>query len=230
MEYRRLYFDPLPSELIAMERQYTMLDRLIASVDEALRISTGAAPASQRGNPAADIEAAELDEDERRHVAGLMRINHTGEICAQALYAGQAATAHDDATRLAMQSAADEEIDHLSWCEDRLQELNSRPSVLNPLWYAGSFAIGAAAGIAGDEWSLGFVKETENQVEAHLQDHLERLPPGDARSQAILDQMKIDEAKHAEMAGDAGARDLPEPIRRAMAFTANIMKTLAYRL
>jgi len=213
-----------------MERQYTMLDRLISSVDEALRISTGAAPAPQRSNPAADIEAAELDEKERRHAAGLMRINHTGEICAQALYAGQAATAHDDATRVAMQSAADEEIDHLSWCEDRLQELDSRPSVLNPLWYAGSFAIGAAAGIAGDEWSLGFVKETENQVEAHLQDHLERLPPGDSRSQAILDQMKVDEAKHAEMAEDAGARDLPAPIRRAMAFTAGIMKILAYRL
>jgi ubiquinone biosynthesis monooxygenase Coq7 len=213
-----------------MERHYTVLDRLIASVDEALRISTGAAPAPQRANPAGDIEAAELDEEERRHVAGLMRINHTGEICAQALYAGQAATAHDDATRTAMQSAADEEIDHLSWCEDRLQELDSRPSILNPLWYAGSFAIGAAAGIAGDDWSLGFVKETENQVEAHLQDHLERLPPGDSRSQAILDQMKADEAKHAEMAEGAGARDLPEPIRRAMAFTAGIMKTLAYRL
>ena len=213
-----------------MERDYTALDRLIASVDEALRISTGAAPAPQRLNPAGDIEAAVLDEEQRRHVAGLMRINHTGEICAQALYAGQAATAHNEATRAAMQSAADEEIDHLSWCEDRLQELDSRPSVLNPLWYAGSFAIGAAAGIAGDDWSLGFVKETENQVEAHLQDHLERLPPGDSRSQAILDQMKADEAKHAEMAENAGARDLPEPIRRAMAFTAGIMKTLAYRL
>jgi ubiquinone biosynthesis monooxygenase Coq7 len=213
-----------------MERDYTTLDRLIASVDEALRISTGAAPAPQRLNPAGDIEAAVLDEEQRRHVAGLMRINHTGEICAQALYAGQAATAHNEATRAAMQSAADEEIDHLSWCEDRLQELDSRPSLLNPLWYAGSFAIGAAAGIAGDDWSLGFVKETENQVEAHLQDHLERLPPGDSRSQAILDQMKADEAKHAEMAENAGARDLPEPIRRAMAFTAGIMKTLAYRL
>jgi ubiquinone biosynthesis monooxygenase Coq7 len=213
-----------------MERDYTTLDRLIASVDEALRISTGAAPAPQRLNPAGDIEAAVLDEEQRRHVAGLMRINHTGEICAQALYAGQATTAHNEATRAAMQSAADEEIDHLSWCEDRLQELDSRPSLLNPLWYAGSFAIGAAAGIAGDDWSLGFVKETENQVEAHLQDHLERLPPGDSRSQAILDQMKADEAKHAEMAENAGARDLPEPIRRAMAFTAGIMKTLAYRL
>jgi ubiquinone biosynthesis monooxygenase Coq7 len=213
-----------------MERNYSTLDRFIASIDDALRISTGEAPAPQRGNPAGDLAVVDLDEEQRRHVAGLMRINHSGEICAQALYAGQAATARNDATREAMQSAADEEIDHLSWCEDRLRELDSRPSLLNPLWYAGSFAIGAVAGIAGDDWSLGFVKETENQVEAHLQDHLERLPEGDARSQAILDQMKVDEARHAEMAEKAGARALPEPIRRAMALTAGLMKTLAYRL
>jgi ubiquinone biosynthesis monooxygenase Coq7 len=169
-----------------MERHYTTLDRIIASVDDALRLSTGAAPAPQRDNPAGDLAEIDLDERQRRHVAGLMRINHTGEICAQALYAGQAATARNDATREAMQSAADEEIDHLSWCEDRLQELDSRPSLLNPLWYAGSFAIGAAAGIAGDDWSLGFVKETENQVEAHLQDHLERRKrgPGICRSRS----------------------------------------------
>jgi len=213
-----------------MDRNYSRVDHLIASIDEALRISTGEAPDPQRENPAGEILPAELDEGERRHVAGLMRINHTGEICAQALYAGQAATARDDSTREAMQEAADEEIDHLSWCEDRLKELDSRPSVLNPFWYAGSFAIGALAGIAGDEWSLGFVKETENQVEAHLEDHLERLPDDDARSHAILDQMKIDEAKHAEMAHEAGARELPLPIRRAMAFTAGIMKSLAYRV
>jgi len=213
-----------------MERHYTRLDRIISALDEALRISTGEAPSPQRGNPAGELASVELDEEQRRHVAGLMRINHTGEVCAQALYAGQAATARNDATREAMQSAADEEIDHLSWCEDRLQELDSRPSILNPLWYAGSFAIGAAAGIAGDDWSLGFVKETENQVEAHLQDHLERLPEGDARSQAILDQMKVDEAKHADMAEAAGARALPEPIRRAMAATAGFMKALAYRV
>jgi ubiquinone biosynthesis monooxygenase Coq7 len=213
-----------------MERNYSRIDRLIASMDEALRISTGEAPEPFRENPAAEIDAIELSEEDRRHVAGLMRINHTGEICAQALYAGQAATAHDDATREAMQLAADEEIDHLSWCEDRLKELDSHPSVLNPFWYAGSFAIGAIAGIAGDEWSLGFVKETENQVEAHLEDHLERLPEGDARSQAILDQMKLDEAKHAQMAEDAGARELPPTIRRAMTLTADLMKSLAYRI
>lgn len=213
-----------------LERRHTPIDRIIEAVDEALRLSTGEAPSPQRANPGAELESATLDEEQRRHVAGLMRINHTGEICAQALYAGQAATARDDATREAMQSAADEEIDHLSWCEDRLKELESRPSVLNPLWYAGSFAIGAAAGLAGDDWSLGFVRETENQVEAHLQDHLDRLPPGDARSQAILDQMKVDEAKHAHMAEEAGARELPLPIRRAMALTAGIMKALAYRI
>lgn len=213
-----------------MDRNYSKLDRFITSIDNALRISTGDAPVPFRENPAGDLAAADLDEDDRRHVAGLMRINHTGEICAQALYAGQAATAHHDATREAMQLAADEEIDHLSWCEDRLKELDSQPSVLNPLWYAGSFAIGAVAGIAGDDWSLGFVKETENQVEAHLQDHLEKLPEGDTRSQAILDQMKEDEAKHADMAVEAGARDLPQPIRRAMTFTADIMKALAYRI
>jgi ubiquinone biosynthesis monooxygenase Coq7 len=213
-----------------MERNYSRVDRLIASIDEALRISTGEAPAPFRENPAGDLAAAELNEDDRRHVAGLMRINHTGEICAQALYAGQAATAHNDETREAMQLAADEEIDHLSWCEDRLKELDSHPSILNPFWYAGSFAIGAIAGIAGDDWSLGFVKETENQVEAHLEDHLERLPEGDARSQAILDQMKEDEAKHARMAEDAGARELPPPIKRAMTVTADLMKSLVYRI
>ena len=213
-----------------MERNYTRLDRLIASVDEALRISTGEAPTPDRENPAGDIPPAELDDEESRHVAGLMRINHTGEVCAQALYAGQAATARLDETRESMQQAADEEIDHLAWCEERLKELDSRPSILNPLWYAGSFTIGALAGIAGDQWSLGFVKETENQVEAHLEDHLERLPEGDERSQAILDQMKTDEARHAEMADEAGARDLPKPIQSAMAFTAGIMKSLAYRI
>ena len=206
------------------------MDRIIASLDEALRISSGGAPAAERKNPAGDLPAADLDNTERRHVAGLMRINHTGEVCAQALYAGQAATARHDETREAMQLAADEEIDHLSWCEERLKELDSQPSILNPFWYAGSFAIGAVAGIAGDEWSLGFVKETENQVEAHLEDHLARLPEGDLRSQAILDQMKTDEAKHAKMAEEAGAHNLPKPIQSAMAFTAGIMKTLAYRI
>ena len=213
-----------------MERNYTPIDRVIAAIDEGLRVSTGKAPEPFRKNPADDLPEPDLDEREREHVAGLMRINHTGEVCAQALYAGQAATARRDETRESMQQAADDEIDHLAWCEDRLQELGSKPSLLNPLWYAGSFAIGAIAGIAGDEWSLGFVKETENQVEAHLEDHLAKLPESDARSQAILDQMKVDEAKHAEMAEHAGARDLPEPVQKAMGVMAGLMKTLVYRI
>ena len=213
-----------------MERHYTAIDRFIAVIDEGLRVSTGEAPEPFRKNPAGELPEPELGAAEREHVAGLMRINHTGEVCAQALYAGQAATARRDETRESMQQAADEEIDHLAWCEDRLKELDSRPSILNPFWYAGSFAIGAIAGIAGDEWSLGFVKETENQVEAHLDDHLSKLPENDARSQAILDQMKVDEAKHAEMAEDAGARNLPQPVQKAMGLMAGVMKTLVYRI
>lgn len=211
-------------------RQITRLDRLLIRIDEALRLSGGVAPQPARPNPADELPKADLDGDERRHVAGLMRVNHAGEICAQALYAGQAATARDGAVRGVMQQAADEEIDHLSWCASRLQDLDSHTSVLNPLWYAGSFAIGALAGLAGDRWSLGFVRETEHQVEAHLQEHIERLPEGDQRSRSILDQMKIDEAKHGRMAEDAGGRELPKPVRRAMAFTAGIMKALAYRI
>lgn len=211
-------------------RNYSPLDRWIARIDEALRLSSGASPAPARPNPAGAVALAELNAEERRHVAGLMRVNHAGEICAQALYAGQAATARHDATREAMQQAADEEIDHLAWCESRLRELDSHTSFLNPLWYAGSFAIGALAGLAGDSWSLGFVRETEDQVEAHLQQHIDELPAGDARSRAILDQMKSDEASHSRMARDAGGRELPGAIRKAMALTAGVMKTLAYRI
>ena len=159
-------------------RYFTPLDRLLIRVDEALRLSAGAAPAPGRPNPATGLPETELDDAQRREVAGLMRVNHAGEICAQALYAGQAATARQGGVRTVMQQAADEEIDHLSWCESRLKELDARTSLLNPLWYAGSFAIGAVAGLPGDRWSLGFVRETENQVEAHLQQHIERLPRG----------------------------------------------------
>jgi ubiquinone biosynthesis monooxygenase Coq7 len=211
-------------------RNFTAIDRILIGLDQALRLSAGQSPSPIRPNPASDLPDLQLQEGSRFHVAGLMRVNHAGEICAQALYAGQAATAREPQVREAMQQAADEEIDHLAWCESRLEELGSKPSLLNPLWYAGSFAIGAVAGLAGDRWSLGFVRETEIQVEAHLQEHLERLPPEDARSQAILDQMKTDEAQHARMAENAGAAELPAPIRAAMAFTAGIMKTLAYRI
>jgi ubiquinone biosynthesis monooxygenase Coq7 len=213
-----------------MTRSYTRLDHLIISVDNALRMSSGESVEAKRPNPATAVTDIVMDEANRQHAAGLMRINHAGEICAQALYAGQAATARNPDVQAEMQQAADEEIDHLSWCKERLDELESRPSLLAPLWYAGSFAIGAAAGLAGDGWSLGFLKETENQVEAHLANHITRLPPEDERSRAILDQMKIDEAKHAQMAENSGAYDLPRPVRRLMKLTAGAMKAVAYKV
>ena len=214
---------------IPEQRNFSPIDRFITTLDEALRLSTGSAPEAGRENPAQQTPAAELSDEERRHVAGLMRVNHAGEICAQALYAGQALTARNPEVAVKMQTAADEEIDHLAWCADRLEELDDRPSILNPLWYTGSFAIGAFAGAIGDHWSLGFLKETERQVEAHLEDHLGQLPESDARSHAILDQMKTDEASHADMAEQAGAADLPEPVRKTMTLVSGIMKTLAYR-
>jgi len=213
-----------------MSRSFTAIDRFIIGIDKALRMSAGQTAEATRDNPADSVPEIVMDEDHRRHAAGLMRINHAGEVCAQALYAGQAATARSPDIQAEMQKAANEEIDHLSWCKDRLDELESKPSLLDPLWYAGSFAIGAAAGLAGDGWSLGFLKETENQVETHLEGHIEKLPPEDARSRAILDQMKIDEAKHAQMAADAGAYDLPRPVRRIMKLTASAMKAVAYRV
>jgi ubiquinone biosynthesis monooxygenase Coq7 len=213
-----------------MSRSYTAIDRFIIGIDNALRMATGQAAGATRDNPAGSIPEFVMEEDQRRHAAGLMRINHAGEICAQALYAGQAVTARSPDVQADMQQAANEEIDHLSWCKERLDELDSKPSLLDPLWYAGSFTIGAAVGLAGDGWSLGFLKETENQVEAHLEGHIEKLPPEDARSRAILDQMKIDEARHAKMAEDSGAIDLPQPIRSLMKLTAQVMKTVAYRL
>ena len=205
------------------------LDRLLDSTQNALSTVLGT-PRAQRRNPGADAPAAALDAGERRHAAGLMRINHTGEVCAQALYIGQAAVARDPATRTHLLEAAQEETDHLAWCADRLRELDSRPSLLNPLWYAGSWAIGAAAGLRGDGWNLGFVVETERQVEAHLAEHLQTLPEADARSRAILSVMKDDEARHADNALAAGARILPSPIPALMAAMSTAMKTVAYRL
>ncbi len=213
-----------------VERHFSPIDRAINVMDQALRLASGITPDPARPNPAGKTAEADLDDDTRKHVAGLMRINHTGEICAQALYAGQAATTRNAQVKQEMNSAALDEIDHLAWCAQRLVELDSKTSILNPLWYAGSFAIGAVAGIAGDGWSLGFLKETEIQVEAHLEDHLEQLPADDKRSHAILDQMKTDEARHAEMAADAGAYELPQPVKELMTFTSKIMKALAYRV
>ncbi len=211
-------------------RELSFLDNLFGQLDGGLRAAFGPPPTGTRPSPAEGLEDAPLDDDERRLTAGLMRINHTGEVCAQALYAGQAATARSTEVREQMAEAALEEEDHLAWCAQRLEELVSRPSLFNPLWYAGSYSIGAAAGLAGDPWSLGFVEATERQVEAHLDDHLERLPAHDQRSRAIVAQMKEDEARHAQMALDHGARILPAPVQKLMALTAGIMKAVAFRI
>ena len=212
-----------------MSRALTRTDRLLDSVQNALETVFGS-PRAERPNPGAGEPDVVLDEDERRHAAGLMRINHVGEVCAQALYVGQAAVARDAATRDHLLAAAQEETDHLAWCADRLRELDSRPSLLNPLWYGGSYAIGALAGLRGDGWNLGFVVETERQVEAHLDEHLVSLPPADGRSRAILAVMKADEARHAANAEQAGARTLPPPLPALMAAASKLMKTVAYRI
>ena len=210
-------------------RQLTAFDRLLADAQNALETVAGA-PRAARPNPGETEADVVLDDDERRHAAGLMRINHVGEVCAQALYVGQAAVARDPATRAQLQAAAQEETDHLAWCAVRLRELDSRPSLFNPLWYAGSYAIGVAAGLRGDGWNLGFVVETERQVEAHLEEHLRTLPAADARSRAILTVMKDDEVRHADHAEAAGAKRLPRPIPTVMAAASRLMKTVAYRL
>jgi ubiquinone biosynthesis monooxygenase Coq7 len=205
------------------------LDRLLAGCERALEAMAGSPPA-QRASPALGMVEAGLDDAERRHVAGLMRINHTGEVCAQALYLGQAALARVDDNRTHLLHAAAEETDHLAWCAQRLQQLDSRPSLLNPLWYAGSYAIGAAAALAGDPVSLGFVVETERQVETHLAEHLERLPPQDGRSRAVLTQMQADEIRHAQAAQQRGGIDLPFPLPQLMHASSMVMKAVAYRL
>lgn len=210
-------------------RSLSLLDRLLTGVQNALETVAGD-PRAARRNPAGAEPDVVLDDTERRHAAGLMRINHVGEVCAQALYVGQAAVARDAQTREQLLAAAQEETDHLVWCAERLRELDSRPSLLNPLWYAGSYAIGALAGLRGDGWNLGFVVETERQVEAHLDEHLRDLPPADARSRAILSVMKEDEIRHADHAEAAGARSLPPPIPTVMAAASKLMKKVAYRL
>ena len=210
-------------------RDLSPADRVLIETQRAFHSLLGR-PAAERPNPAGSEGDLVLDEAERRHAAGLMRINHVGEICAQALYSGQAAVARDEATRADLLAAAAEETDHLAWCADRLHELGSRPSLLNPVWYAGSYAIGLLAGLRGDGWNLGFVVETERQVEAHLEEHLQTLPEGDLRSRAILRQMKADEARHAEHAENAGARVLPQPVPSLMAAASKLMKAVAYRV
>ncbi|TAL86908.1 MAG: 2-polyprenyl-3-methyl-6-methoxy-1,4-benzoquinone monooxygenase [Rhodanobacter sp.] len=210
-------------------RTLSALDRLLARGEQALEAIAGT-PASTRTSPASEIAEADMDEAERRHAAGLMRINHTGEVCAQALYLGQAALARHADNRTHLLHAATEETDHLAWCAQRLQQLDSRPSWLNPLWYLGSYAIGAAAAMAGDPVSLGFVVETEHQVETHLAEHLEKLPGQDQRSRAILAQMQTDEIRHAQAAQQRGGIELPFPLPQLMHASSMLMKVVAYRL
>jgi ubiquinone biosynthesis monooxygenase Coq7 len=203
------------------------VDRFIAEFDRALRAIAGVANAS-RSSPAGSIPEGSPDESERAHAAALMRVNHVGEICAQALYQGQALTARDEQTRKALEQAAREEQDHLAWCAERMRELGGRPSLLNPLWYAGSFAIGAAAGVLGDRWNLAFLAETERQVEEHLAGHLDQL--NDERTRAVVSAMQADEARHRASAIDMGAAELPEPVKRAMRLASKVMTTVAYRV
>jgi ubiquinone biosynthesis monooxygenase Coq7 len=211
------------------DRTFSPLDRFIGEIDKAIKVL--AAPAhANRPSPAGAGGELVLDDKERRESARLMRVNHSGEVAAQALYQGQALTARESSIAAALQKAAGEEMDHLAWCEDRLSELYGTTSLLNPLWYAGSFAIGAVAGAFGDRTSLGFITETEKQVEAHLHSHAERLPAADHRSRAIIDQMALDEAAHGAEATALGGRSLPFPVRAAMRLTARLMTHGSYWL
>jgi len=205
------------------------VDALITGFDRALRTLSGTTLAS-RTSPGDGIAEAELSATDRRHAAGLMRVNHAGEVCAQALYAAQALTAREPLARQQFEQASREEEDHLAWTSGRLTELGSRPSLANPLWYAGSFAIGLCAGLAGDRTSLGFVVETERQVEEHLSGHIDRLPPADAKSRSIVAAMRDDEIRHGLAARSAGAWPLPWPVRVLMRGTARLMTATAYRL
>jgi len=212
------------------ERHLTPLDRLLAGANNALRTIAAPAGMPTRENPSADIAETDLSDKQMTHAAGLMRVNHAGEVAAQALYQGHAMVARDPSIERQMQRAANEEFDHLAWCEQRLTELNSRPSLLSPIWYSGAFAIGAASGILGDKWSLGFIAETEKQVCAHLDSHLENLPDNDDKSRAIVKQMRDEEEEHGENAIEAGAAELPAPLQRLMKLTAKVMTNTAYRL
>lgn len=206
-----------------------MLDDLVIGFDRALRTLAGQ-PAQSRPTPGANLDDGDLTDAERRHAAGLMRINHTGEVCAQALYAAQALVARDPTVRQAFGNAAREEEEHLAWTQQRLDELSDRPSLLNPLWYAGSFAIGIAAGVGGDRGNLGFVLETERQVEEHLTGHMDRLPAADAKSRAIVEQMRDDEARHGAAARAAGGVPLPFAVKGLMRVAADVMRFVAYRV
>ena len=209
------------------QRQYTPTDELIGGISRALE-TLFAKPTAKRNFPSSESADGELSDADRLQSSRYMRVNHVGEICAQALYNSQALTARDAATRDSMRQAAQEEVDHLAWCEQRIEELGGRKSLLNPLWYAGSFAIGTLAGIAGDRWNLGFVAETERQVVDHLEGHLGKLPEDDRRSREVVAQMKTDEQHHGEQAVAAGAAELPPPIKRLMKCASGVMTRTAY--
>ena len=213
-------------------RELSAVDRLLAGANNALRTVAARAGRPARDNPAGTIEEPDLNETQKSHAAGLMRVNHAGEVAAQALYKGHATVARDKTVEQQMQSAAAEEFDHLAWCEQRLQELGEKPSRLSPIWYAGAYAIGATSGILGDKWSLGFIAETERQVCAHLDSHLDSrldgLPAEDARSRAIVKKMRDEEAEHGENAVQAGAANLPGPVKTLMRLTAKVMTRAAY--
>lgn len=216
-----MLFDKLP---------FMNTDALILAADSALR-TLWAEPRASRPTPMAPAAELELTDTERREAAALMRVNHVGEVCAQALYTGQALASKDPALRAQLAEASREETDHLAWTQQRLKDLKDRPSLLNPLWYAGAFAIGYAAGkLGGDKVSLGFVVETERQVEAHLQSHMDRLPAADSASRAIVAQMKADEMAHAQMAMKAGAVELPGPVKSLMQLASKVMTTVAHRV
>jgi 3-demethoxyubiquinol 3-hydroxylase len=212
------------------DRHYSPVDRLLLQADMALRTLLPFSGQPSRPSPAIVQTEVELDVEQARHVAGLMRINHTGEVCAQALYQGQALTAKLPEVRAAMEHAADEETDHLAWCEQRIRQLGSQPSVLNPLFYGLSFGVGAVAGLISDRVSLGFVAATEDQVVKHLDEHLQQLPPEDGKSRAILEQMREDEAQHATSAVEAGGLRFPAPIKLGMTLLSKVMTKSTYRL
>ena len=205
------------------------IDQLITGFDRALRTVAGA-PRAARPSPAEGLPEAHLAEAERSHAAALMRVNHVGEVCAQALYQGQGLTARDPSARQGLERAAREEEDHLAWSAQRIRELGGRPSLLNPLWYAGALAMGAAAGALGDKWNLAFLAETERQVEEHLAGHLDALPAADCRTRAVVEAMRADEARHRDTAIALGAAEFPRPIRDAMRLAARVMTTVAYRV
>jgi ubiquinone biosynthesis monooxygenase Coq7 len=212
------------------DRHFSTIDRFIGGIDSALRTLNAGPATAARPYPAEGVQEAELSEWDKKHSAGLMRVNHAGEVAAQGLYQGHAAVARDPAIGAQIKHAADEELDHLAWCEQRLAELGSEPSALRPLWYGGAFFMGAASGILGDKWSLGFIEETEHQVAEHLSGHLADLPENDQRSRTIVGQMRDEEEAHGANAHAAGAAELPPPVRELMRMVAKVMTATAYRV